>query len=233
MLYAGLVAGVLAGTYWAVLSGLSGPKVYAAMLLLLPPTLAGARLLFVGVHWETYRREPHRILSHSEGGAALYGGALASFFLSLPLLRILEVSFWAFWDAATIAILVGMIFARIGCLLNGCCAGRPTEGWLGLCLPDVRGAWCRRLPTQLLEAGLAALLLFASVKARGLLPFDGALFLSNLAAYGMGRCWLESTRETADRIGGVILYQAVSAVLAGLSAAGFLLVLLLRQPSHP
>jgi phosphatidylglycerol:prolipoprotein diacylglycerol transferase len=199
---------------------------------LLPAALAGARLLFVIIHWEAYRREPNRIWRRSEGGAALYGGLLVSLVASLPLLRFLGVTFWPFWDAATITMLVGMVFARIGCLLNGCCAGRPTEAWFGLCLPDTREIWRRRFPTQLLEAGLAGLLLLASVGLWHRLPFDGALFLFNLAGYSLGRCWLESTLESPPRIKGVALYQAISIVLAGLSVSGLVLALLFRQPSH-
>jgi hypothetical protein len=115
-----------------------------------------------------------------------------------------------------------MIFTRVGCLLNGCCAGRPADGPIALYLPNVHGVWCRRLPTQILEAGLAAVLLTGSVALWNRLPFDGALFLANLAAYGIGRCGLELTRETSDRVGSVRLHQAISVGLVALAVAGFL-----------
>jgi phosphatidylglycerol---prolipoprotein diacylglyceryl transferase len=228
MLYLGVVFGVIGGTYTAALHGLDPTRVYSAMLLLLLPTLVGARLLFVASHWEVYRREPSRIWRRSEGGAALYGGLLASFLFSLPLLAALGISVAGFWDAAAIAMLIGMVLTRFGCLLNGCCAGRPTDGALALHLPNEQGVWYRRVPAQPLEAGLAVLLLVISITARSRFPFDGVLFLTALAGYGLGRWWLESTRETIDRVGSLSLHRSISASLVALSTVGLLLIWLYK-----
>jgi phosphatidylglycerol:prolipoprotein diacylglycerol transferase len=228
MLYLGMVFGVIGGTYTAALHGLDPMPVYGAMLLLLLPALVGARLLFIASHWEVYHLEPSRIWRRSEGGAALYGGLVASFVLSLPLLGLLGVSVAAFWDAAAVAMLIGMVPTKFGCLLNGCCAGRLTDGALALYLPNEQGIWCRRLPAQPLEAGLAVLLLIVSFAAWKRFPFDGVLFLTALAGYGLGRWWLESTRETIDRVGSISLHRAISAVLVVLSMAGLGLMWLHR-----
>jgi phosphatidylglycerol:prolipoprotein diacylglycerol transferase len=222
MLYVGLVAGVVGGTYAAMLRGLDPARTYTAMLLLVLPALAGSRLLFVASHWEVFRREPRRIWRQSEGGAAMYGGLLLSFLLSLPLVGALGISVGAFWDTATFTILIAMIFTRVGCLLNGCCAGRPADGPIALYLPNIHGVWCRRLPSQLLEAGLAVVLLAGSVLLWNRPPFDGALFLANLAAYGIGRSGLELTREASARVGSVRLHQAISVGLVALAVAIFL-----------
>ena len=228
MLYLGVVFGVIGGTYGATLHGLDSARVFVALLLLVLPALAGARFLFVASYWKIYRRERSRIWRRSDGGAALYGGLLVSFLVSLPMLGALGIPLGAFWDVATITILVGMVFTKVGCLLNGCCAGHPTEGRIALYLPNAQGVRCRRVPSQLLEAGLAALLLLGSVEVWNRLPFDGALFLSVLAAYGAGRWGLESTRETIDRIGRVSLHRAISAALVGISATSFLVIWFLR-----
>ena len=76
MLYVGLLSGVLAGTYGAGLYGLNPGRVYAAMLLLIPLALVGAKLLFLLAHWRLFRREPRRIWRQSEGEASLYGGLI-------------------------------------------------------------------------------------------------------------------------------------------------------------
>ena len=110
MLYIGLVFGVLGGTYGAIRHGLDPARICAAMLVLVLPALVGARLLFVATNWEAYRREPRRIWRRSDGGASQYGGLALSFLLSLPLLGGLGISIGAFWDAATLTILIGMIF---------------------------------------------------------------------------------------------------------------------------
>ncbi len=227
MLYLGLVLGVIGGTYAATLHGLDPVRIYAAMLLLVLPALVGARLLFVAAHWAIYRREPRRIWQRSEGGAAMYGGLVLAFLLSVPLLSAMGIPIGAFWDAAIITILIGMVFTRVGCLLNGCCTGRPSEGPLTLCLPNVHGVWRQRLPTQLLEAGLGAMLLLGSILAWNRLPFDGALFLLNVAGYGIGRWGLEVTRERMDRVGTVSLQRAISVGLVAVAIGTFLLIWLL------
>ena len=224
MLYLGVVLGIIVATRAAPLRGLNAGPVYAAMLLLVLPALLGARLLSVLSHWSHYRRQPGLIWRRSEGGAALYGSLLASFVLSLPLLGVLEISVPAFWDAATLAMLITMIFTKVGCLLNGCCAGRRSDGVLALYLPNARGVWCRRRPAQLAEAAVAAIILLGALAAWNRLPFDGAAFLGALAAYGAARWGLEWTRESIDTVGRFSLHRIISGALVVLSVMSLVLI---------
>ena len=225
LLCVGIVVGVIAGTLAAAGHGLDPARTYAAMLLLVAPAIVGSRLLYVACDWQLFRRQTHRIWLPAGGGAAMYGGLLLALLVSVPLLSALALPLGAFWDTATITMLVGMVFARIGCQLNGCCAGRPADGPLALCLPNHHGVWRRRLPSQLFEIGLAAVLLTASIAAWNSLPFDGAIFLGNLAAYGIGRCLLESTREASsdgpvNRVISLALASVALAVLLVMVVAG-------------
>jgi phosphatidylglycerol---prolipoprotein diacylglyceryl transferase len=194
------------------------------MQVLVLPAIVGSRLLFVLSHWELYRHQPDRIWRRSEGGAALYGGLITALLLSLPLLSLLSIPVGAFWDAATVTILVGMIFTKIGCLLNGCCAGRATEGRLALCLPNVFGVWQRRVPSQLFEAVFAVVLLLVALALWDRLPLSGAVFLFCLTVYAAARWVLESTRETIDCAAGLSLHRIISASLAALSLCGLVLL---------
>ena len=215
MLYLGVTFGVMAGTYAATQRGLDPARSYVAMLLLSAAALAGARLLFVAANWRFYRHDPRRIWRRSEGGYALYGGLLLALLLSAPLLWALQLPLAKFWDAAAITILTGMIFAKIGCLLNGCCAGRATNRAYGFNLPDTQGIWKRRIPSQLIEAAFAGVLLLVSVGMAGRTRLhDGAVFLSATAAYSMGRWILESFREGVGGFSKVTLSRAISAALA-------------------
>ena len=219
MQYIGLVAGVLASNRAAHAAGLDAYHVFIATCVLLFPALAGARLMYVALNWSIYRRHPDQIWNRRDGGAAQYGGFLLAVPLSIPLLRALGVPFAQFWDVSMFTIMVGMVFTRIGCLLNGCCAGRPTESWLGLYLADYRGNWERRLPTQLLEAGWALILLGAAVWIWPHLPFNGALFLFVSAGYASGRLVLESTRHPKKKGLQFTVHHAVSLLIIVLSVA--------------
>lgn len=224
MLYFGILFGVLAGTWEAGHRGLDQVRAYIALLLLLPVALAGSRLLYVVCHWSLYSQHPRRVWGRSEGGAALYGGLTLAVLVSLGVLRFLRLPFWAFWDAATVTMLVGIVFGKVGCLLHGCCAGRPTTSRLGFQLPNARGVWCQRIPSQILEALLAVALLLASFGGWNRFLSSGVLFLCAVAAYACGRWWLESKREIVDRVGSLSLSRVASATLAGFSVVGLVLI---------
>ena len=222
MLYVGLLAGVFVGAYVAQSSGMSADRFAIAVTILLIPALAGSRLYFVLTRWELYRRDPARIWRRNEGGMAMYGGFILAVPLSFPLLRLLGLPFGGFWDAAAFTILLGMAFTRIGCFLNGCCGGRPSDAWFALPLPDHHGIWQRRIPTQLMEMAFALILFAAAFALRSTAPFPGAIFCLVLAGYALGRWYLESLRDdetggrdkTAMQVTSVLL---VIAALAGLA----------------
>jgi len=80
-------------------------------------------------------------------------------------------------------------------------------------LPDHKGVWQRRIPTQLLEAGWGILLLFAVISLWNLSTFPGAIFLSVLVGYSLGRFVFEWTRLEQDRMGRLTVHQAISFIL--------------------
>jgi phosphatidylglycerol:prolipoprotein diacylglycerol transferase len=218
MMYLGLVAGVVAGNVAAHAAGIAAFRVFVATLVLILPALIGARLFHVAFHWQLYRQNSGRIWNRRQGGAAQFGGFALALPLSVPLLSALRLSFGAFWDVATFSILVGMIFGRIGCLLNGCCAGRPSQAW-GMRLPNSKGVWERRVPSQCLEAGWAAVLLVVAAAIWRWLPFPGALFLMVVAGYGCGRVVLETTRELPAGAHRFTIHHAISVLMVVASLA--------------
>ena len=192
MLYAGCVLGGTAGARIAHRSGIEPLRFALAAALLLIPALVGGRLWYVLQHPERFAGDPARVWRTQEGGAGLYGGLLLSFAVSRPVLAAVQRAFWTFWDAAAVMMLAGMTVTRFGCLINGCCAGRETDGPLGVYLPDQAdqaGRWLRRYPVQLPEAGWSALILAGELAARPHLPAPGALFLSAAAVAALAARW--------------------------------------------
>jgi phosphatidylglycerol:prolipoprotein diacylglycerol transferase len=219
MVYFGMVAGIVASNAAAHAYGVNAFRVYVASLILLVPALLGAKLLYVVSHWSQYRNNIRPFWALKSGGAALYGGVIVVLPSSLPLLAALKIPVGAFWDGAVFLMLILMFFGRIGCLLNGCCAGRASRSWISMCLPNRSGVWARRLPTQHLEAGWGFLLLIFAVIIRRHLPFSGALFLVVAAGYAGGRLVLESTREETGA-NKLTIHHAISAcvIVAALTA---------------
>jgi len=195
MLYVGLVAGIVIGNAVVHRAAIDPLRVYVATLILIVPALAGARLQYVFTHWNRYRSNPRMIWNRRDSGFSMYGGLPAALVVSIPLLRLLRLNSAAFWDVAAFTILTGMIFTRIGCFLHGCCVGRASDSWFTFYLPNQQGIWRRRVPSQLLEAAWAALLLLAAVVLRSRVTTPGMLFLLMAAAYACGRLGMEFTRE--------------------------------------
>ncbi len=222
MLYAGFVLGVVCGGYE---SGLGYLRFAVSAVILLVFALIGSRIWYVIGH-------PKSVADHTgtvrvqDTGAGLYGGLVLSFVVSWPVLRLTGLEFWRFWDGAAILLLVAMAVTRIGCLMNGCCSGRETHGPFGLWLPDDRGEWKRRHPTQLFEAGWSAMVLIVLVSVPGRSDHPGLLFLGAAAAYGIGRLGLELLRADAARTAlPTRINVAFSAMLVVVSLAAFVVKL--------
>lgn len=198
MLFFGMWVGVALGTLYANRRGVPADRAFIGYTVLLVPALLGARALHVVRNWSRYRANPRRILSRNDGGLALYGGLILTLVVSWPLLAALALPAARFWDGAAVVILVGMAFTKVGCHLNGCCAGRPTTSRWSVQLRRDR-AGVRRTPAQLLEGALAVLLLLLAVPVSTALGFDGALFWSASLGYAAGRFVLEGMRDTFDR----------------------------------
>lgn len=221
MFYVGVVLGMVAQNAAANEAGLPSERVYLATMLLLPVSLVGARLLYVAGHWSEYRNSPRRIVDRGSGGMTMYGGLFLMLPTSVLVLGALDVPYWSFWDVTIFLLLIAMITTRVGCLLNGCCAGRATAGRLGMWLRDSHGHYERRVPTQLLEALLALILLCSATVAWLWLPRPGELFLSVLAGYAAGRLILQPLRAERTRLDSPSLF---SAALLVASLAGVVLI---------
>lgn len=120
-------------------------------------------------------------------------------------------------DATTPGVFLAMFIGRPGCLLGGCCVGRPPASRWGLWSSD-RRIGSRRIPVQLLEAvmalavGLAALALLLA----GPLPLPGALFVGAVASYTLGRQLLFPLRREPRRTSaGRLVTLTASGLIAG------------------
>lgn len=218
-LYLGFVLGVVLGTFEC---GLDPTRFAAAALILLVPALIGGRLWYLLSHPDSFGS----IKGWQSGGAGLYGGFVLSFALSWPVLRLLDLPFWRFWDGAAVVLLVGMTVTRLGCLMTGCCAGRATRGPLGMWLPDHRGVWRRRYPAQLMEMAWTGAIVSVGLWLHTPDSPPGALFFGAAAAYGIGRVGLELLREEADIKGRPTRLNLVFSIsLAASAAVGLSIVL--------
>lgn len=102
--------------------------------------------------------------------------------------RLLGVPIGGLLDLATPALFAGRAIGRIGRFFAGCCVGRPTNSRWGLWSSD-RRLGTRRIPTQFLESGLAAVLALVTlaVVATRRPNIGGLLFVAAVAVYTLCR----------------------------------------------
>lgn len=120
------------------------------------------------------------------GGFVFYGGFLfAIAFLAFFKLSDRTLNFKSLW-AVVPAVAIGHAIGRIGCLLAGCCFGKPTDFFWGIYLHEQH-----RHPTQLLEAlGLFAIGFYV-LKSKRDKQFLSSIYL---IAYGCLRLFIEALR---------------------------------------
>ena len=213
-------------------------KVVNVILVTLVASVLGARMLYVLEHLPEFRREWSSVLALWQGGLTLYGGVAAGTFAGLVAAKRMNLPVWITADALTPALALGTAFGRIGCFLNGCCYGRPTDLPWGVVFPHDSFASLEFgnqpvHPSQLYNAavGLALFALFQFLRGRIRVP--GVMFWSFIALFAAIRIPLDLTR--AYEADAVLLRVGVADVTEsqmmsmGLILFGVLMILRLRR----
>lgn len=219
-IYASMLTAVLLTVFFAQSDNLDPDRTAASVLILLIPGFIVARLFYVGRNWDHFRHDPSRILRRSEGGLSLYGGLFGMLAGSVPVLWALGLPFARFMDALVLGLLGGLVVAKGACFLNGCCFGRPTAHWCSAHLPDQRGDWRRRFPSQPLEMAWAAVVLLLMLALRNAAPPPGIVACAALALHPVGRLFLQHLRDESAAENAAVrktcIVLSASALLAGL-----------------
>ena len=176
--------------------------------------LGGAKAYFALTHRARARPE---VVSQ---GLSVQGFVLVSLLALASLARLAELPLGVVLDAAAPALLAGQAVGRLGCLLSGCCVGRPTASRWGVWSSD-RRLGCRRIPVQLLESAAAAVI--AAVAAGAVLSGlagTGAVLIASVAANVLVRQLLFGLRQEARTVRwGRKLSSVVSLIALGTALA--------------
>lgn len=179
--------------------GLDEDRLVNVILIALIASILGARALYVLEHLQEFRREWGSILAVWQGGLTLYGGIVAGTFAALLAATRFGLPRWLAADAMTPALALGTVFGRVGCFLNGCCYGRPTDGPFGVIFPHDSFAQLEFgdvpvHPSQLYNA-VSGLVLFTLVwLLRKRIRTPGVLFWVFIAMFAAVRIGIDMTR---------------------------------------
>ncbi len=161
----------------------------------------GARLAYVIFHLPEFTDDPLDIINPFavEGqfgiaGMTLHGGVILAVLASAWYMRRHQMSFFEYADAVMVPLAFGLFLSRLGCFLNGCCYGAPTESFLGIEFPldTPAGAtfpYAHVHPTQLYSSVFGLVLFFglrALNRQRGFPGQTTAVFFILMGAFRFG-----------------------------------------------
>jgi phosphatidylglycerol:prolipoprotein diacylglycerol transferase len=150
-------------------------------------------MYLIFLYAEYFKKYPYEILQFWKGGLVFTGALLGAFMVIMIIKKILR---WEFntlrvLDILVLSVPIPIIIGRIGCLLTGCCFGKPTNMPWGIIFPlnnrimkleHLTGASLH--PTQIYEIinGIFCLIILLLVKNKK--PKDGVLFAIFIITYG-------------------------------------------------
>jgi len=191
------LAGLWTATRRARLVNVSGEIIADVTLWLMAGSIAGARLVYVTTYWkQEFADQPFReVFMIQHGGLVYYGGLIGAAVAGIVYLAWKKLPVWKIADILAPSIALGSVFGRIGCLLNGCCFGRPCDLPWAIHFPadhETHGAGVH--PTEIYDALLNLILygLLAWLFRRK--TFDGQIFATYLMIYAVFRSVAESFR---------------------------------------
>jgi phosphatidylglycerol:prolipoprotein diacylglycerol transferase len=206
--------------------GIDGSRVMDLGIYLIIAALVGAKLMLVVVDAGYFVAHPGEMLSLVRAGGVFYGGLIAALAVALWLVKKYGLPMWTTADLFAPGIALGHVIGRFGCLLAGCCYGRPTSVPWAITFTNPAAAdnvgtplGIPLHPTQMYDAGtelvILGVLLLTERRGR---PFPGRTFWLYILLYGISRFAIEFFRgDERGEVFGLSTSQLVSIVLVPLA----------------
>ncbi len=119
-------------------------------LIIVIASVVGGRLFYILENLGYYAKYPGEIFKVWNGGLIFYGGVGLSILSGIIFLKKKKISIFRTMDVVAPSVALGLGFARIGCFLNGCCFGKPTNlPWGVIFPPDSPPSWVIDTPIHL------------------------------------------------------------------------------------
>lgn len=201
-----LASAYLLGLWMAVrranAAGLDGNRVLDLGIWVIIAALVGAKALLFIVDFRYFTSSWDSFMTLVRSGGVFYGGLIAAVVVCIYQLRKHKLPLWTSGDLFAPGIALGYMVGRLGCLLAGCCYGRPTDVAWAVTFTDAAAAAnvgtplnVALHPTQLYEslAGLVILVVLLVTEGRGR-SFPGRTFWRFVLMYSVLRFGIEYFR---------------------------------------
>ncbi len=211
-------------------------RVLLLAVLTVALAFVGSRIVFLIMHGQDYKWD---VFKTWQSGFVLYGGLVIgvlagvwyAWYKKQPILKLADI--------AAPSIMLGLVFGRIGCFLNGCCFGARCNLPWGVSFPRDSPAYAQHTnlrdfpptatgsfpvhPTQIYEAVFALVMFFVLSKFLLKVKTQGGVFIVMCLFYSAWRFLVEFFRDDPGRaeltIPGLSFSQTVSIFVFVASAA--------------
>ena len=203
MIALAFLAGLWTATRRARRENIPAEKIADVTLWLMVGAILGARFVYVTTYWrEEFASQPFtEIFMIQHGGLVYYGGLVGAAVAGFSFIRWKKMPLWKTADVFAPSIALGSVFGRAGCLLNGCCYGRPTDAPWAITFTNPQAHEFSGTPLDvplhpteiydaLLNFGLYVFLAWLFRRKK----FDGQVFSTYLLCYAVTRSIVEYFR---------------------------------------
>lgn len=241
LIAAAVLIGVSLSQYLAKRRNVNPELVSDLSIWLVIGAIPAARIYYVLFQWSEYAQNPERIIAIWQGGIAIHGAIIGGLIAALIFAKVKQVSFWQLADLVAPSLILGQAIGRWGNFFNSEAFGAPTNLPWKLYIPENRRPpelinFEYFHPTFLYESlwnlmvfALLITLFFRGLQGKPRLK-GGTLFLVYLAAYSLGRLWIEGFRTDSLMLGPLRIAQVVSLTGILLGLAGLAWLYLAKRP---
>lgn len=222
MIALGFIVASWAATFLARRREIESDKLINGCLFAFMAGIAGARLYYCALNWQTFAQHPAEIIATWQGGLSIHGGIIGGVLAGWLYCRFAKLPFGASVDIGACVLPLAQAIGRWGNFFNSEAFGRPTPADFPLKLYIPEGSRPPGLAsheyfhaTFLYESIwnlFVFLLLYFGLFDR-LKAYPGMTFLIYLFLYSIGRFLIEPMRTDSIMIGDLPAPYVVSGIL--------------------
>lgn len=193
MLALGFLAGIAIAYLRANKRGFEPQRVLDLAVVTIIAGVVGGRLAFVVAHLPDFKEFPLEVFAVWRGGLTFYGGAILAFIAGVVYVKRKGLKVWEVADIIAPSLSFGLFLGRVGCLLNGCCFGKPTSVPWAIVFPQ--GSYADQVfesgihihPTQVYSSLAGLAIFFLLLLMERWWRFNGSLFWRFVILYSLWR----------------------------------------------
>jgi len=242
MLAISFLLGILFAMHRAKKQNVEPDRIMDLSVVIVISAILGARFLYVIFHLEEFKGHWLDMINpfQSSGqigiaGLTMLGGVLAALIFGILYMKLKKLPVLKITDIIAPSLGLGIFITRIGCFLNGCCYGTPTdssfgmifspEGAAGYHFPDIPIH-----PTQLYSSFYGLVIFVLLLVLERWKKFDGYLLYIFFILYGISRFVVDFYRYYEEsmvvvHLGNLpISLNQVISILMFLTGVGLLIV---------